>query len=220
MNNVTLGIRSALVGALSLSPVFAQEVELRIAQPADQVLRFTIESQLESETERQMLIDGEERGGGRGGPRGASELRQKIEFEQGPADANWRKYHTLEATSLRMGRDGEPVERATTGALEGKTIRVTQGDDGATLAVEGDGEDGQALPAAMTRNLPTRVDLSRLLPAQTVTVGAEFALDDGFRAALGGLVHPIVGDRDDAEASDQPRGRNGGDAPGGRRGRG
>ena len=65
--------RHLLLPTLLAAPLFGQEVDLRVVQAKDQVLRFTIESQSKTATEREMLVDGEEPdfggrgGGGRGG---------------------------------------------------------------------------------------------------------------------------------------------------------
>ena len=204
--------------AASLVGQDAQKVEIDTKSSNENTVRYTIQAEFETSSSREMLINGEAPdfgggGGGRGGFGGGGESSsmQKVVFDQGPKGANWRQYHTVESLDIREGRDGEPMENTVEGALAGKRVRVSQGEDGETTLIEGDGEDGKVLSANLGRNVAQRVDLSGMVPSGSVVVGSEFELAH-FRDAIQGIAHPV--------AADRQGGGRGGNAGGGRRGGG
>jgi hypothetical protein len=189
-------IRFSLIPVVALSAVLpAQDkVDISIKNPK-QPVRYTIESRSSNQSEREVLVDGEPMGGGRGGfggagAGGATKRETRLVFDEGQGDGGtWRVYHTATAKSEMPGRDGEPATNEVEGGLVGMRLRIVEDDRG--TVVEADGEEAEELSPMATRGVPAATSFAGITPAGGVEIGAEFELPAAFFTALQGIDHPI-----------------------------
>ncbi|MEE2888305.1 MAG: hypothetical protein VX951_12815 [Planctomycetota bacterium] len=198
MNRIT----TILIAGLVATPAMAQE-SLQIKPASKGTLKYSIQTKSEIKTARKMLVDGEERSGGRnrGGGNGITKTSQKLVFEQGPVGANWRNYITAEGQVSRDSDDGEGQTSKIVGALHGK--KVSMQEEGGRLifkaetgpAADGADDSGNKaagnIPRNVSNGVSANVDLSALGSAQPVAVDSSYDISAGLVAALKSTLHPV-----------------------------
>ncbi len=192
---LTLAVRASLVGLVATSAgTFAQEVSIA-TQPAAGAQRYTIETKLDLATERTILRDGEELGGGAGGRGGfggpsAQKATSRIVFDEGMQDGvTVRTYRGAAATVTAANRDGEDEATEIEGGYIDETLFILEDDRGMVITR---GEiDGEELPRFAAMGMPQRTSLVGITPEGSMKVGDEFAFPAQFLSALEGLNHPV-----------------------------
>jgi hypothetical protein len=190
--------RFPIVVPILAAALCAQKVEFPSKATQAGPLRYSLQTKVQTTDTRKMLVNGEaaDFGGGRGGGGGnaatESSVVQTVVFDEGPSGSHWREYKTLISTDTRMGRDGEPRETKTEGALQGKKVTVKSGDGGRVTLSEGEGDNAKEVAAAVARGVPAQVSFAGFLPAKALEVGAEYEISGDFVAALKNLIHPVT----------------------------
>ncbi len=189
-------IRFSLIPVVVLTAALpAQDkIDVSIQKPSKPV-RYTIESRSSNQSEREVLVDGEPMGGGRGGfggagANGTTKRETRLIFDEGQGDGGvWRVYRTATAKSEMPGRDGEPATNEVEGGLVGMRLRIVEDDRG--TVVEADGDEAEELSPMATRGVPAATSFAGITPTGGVEIGAEFELPAAFFTALQGIDHPI-----------------------------
>jgi hypothetical protein len=200
---------TCLIVGLFATSVAAQEVRVKIAPSASDVLKYTVNSKSEMKTDTKRTIDGEERPARGAG--GATKSEQTLVFQEGPDGSNWRKYITAAASVTKPTRQGEDQKSKIVGAIAGKTIFMVK--DGKKTVFKAGSATGEALPRATVQGIPAKLTLAGLLPAKAVEVQGKYELKKSFAQALRKLLQPVRAARPaDAQGGNRGQGR--------RRGRG
>jgi hypothetical protein len=188
-------IRFSLLPVVALTAALpAQDkVDISIQKPSKAV-RYTIETRSSNQSEREVLVDGEPMGGGRGGfgggANGTTKRETRLIFDEGQADGGtWRVYRTATTKSEMPGRDGEPATNEIEGGLVGTRLRIVEDDRGTVIEADGDG--AEELSPMATRGVPAATSFAGITPAGGVEIGTEFELPAAFFTALQGIDHPV-----------------------------